>query len=99
MMNSEDRENLIRSLAREVGLEDITASKYNGAHYDESTGTFYCEGIALPHSSIDRIKSWYKTQMERTKDLAARDNSVMEQYMRYALAYNAISLLKDNMED
>ncbi len=93
-----EKENLIRSLATSMGMPDVKTTKYSGSRYDPATGTLYCENFALPNNSIERIKDWYKGQMEQYRTLSARDSSMMEQYMRYAVAYNAICLLKDNMD-
>lgn len=97
-MDGINREKLIKELAQSVGLVDDTGSRYGKSRYDDATGTLYCEGIALPHSSLEKIKEWYKNQMYRYRDLASRDKEMMEQYMRYAVAYNAICMLEDNME-
>lgn len=93
-----NRERLIHSLADSMGIADTHDTRYSEAHYDSSTGTFYCEGISLPHSSMERILSWYKTQMNVYRDRAARDRNAMEFYMRYAVAYNAIVLMNNRLE-
>ena len=92
-----DREKLIKSLADSMGIADTHSTKYSEAHYDASTGTFYCEGISLPHSSMERILNYYKQQMNIYKDRAARDRNSLEFYMRYAVAYNAILMLNKNL--
>ena len=94
-----NREELIHSLADSMGIADTHGTRYSEAHFDASTGTFYCEGISLPHSSMDRILKWYQAQMEIYKDRAQRDRNAMEFFMRYAVAYNAISMLNKQMEN
>ncbi|MCR4907412.1 MAG: hypothetical protein K5985_01170 [Lachnospiraceae bacterium] len=98
-MDYNEKENLIRSLATSMGMPDVKTTKYSGSRYDPATGTLYCEHFALPHSSLERIKDWYRHQMEQYRNLSARDSEMMEQYMRYAVAYNAICLLKDDIEN
>lgn len=93
-----NREALIQSLADSMGIADTHDTRYSGAHYDESTGTFYCEGMSLPHSSLDRILTWYKSQMNVYRERAQRDRNAMEFYMRYAVAYNAILMLNKGLD-
>ena len=80
-------------------MSDLYNTKYSDAYYDPATGTFYCEGIPMRHSSLDKIMRWYKAQMDVYKDRAARDHSAMEFYMRYAVAYNAILLLDKGLKN
>ena len=98
-MRYEQREKLIKELAEQAGLTDTTGSRYGHSRYDASTGTLYCEGIALPHSSLEKVRDYYKDQMYRYRDLANRDKTIMEVYIRNAVAYNAICMLEDNMGD
>ena len=92
-----DREKLIKSLADSMGLVDEYNTRYTEAHYDPSTGTYYCEGISLPHSSMERILSWYRSQMEIYRERSQRDKTSLEMFMRYAVAYNAILMLQNNI--
>ncbi len=89
---------LIKSLAESVGITEKFDLGNERSRYDANTGTLYCNGLTLPHSSIEDIKTWYKMQMEAYRKQADKDKLKMEYYMRYALAYNAICMLKDNME-
>ena len=96
-MEYTSKEDIIHALAQSAGIADTYNTKYGGSRYDAATGTLYCAGIALPHSSLQTIISWYKQQMEQYKVLASKDKTLTEQYMRYAVAYNAICMLKDNL--
>ena len=92
-----DKAELIKSLAEKMDLVDKYDTTITGSKYDASTGTLYCEGLTFPHSSLESIKNWYKTQMNVYKTEAARDSSKMEYFMRFAVAYNAIQMLEDNV--
>ena len=98
-MNYSEKSALINSLAKSVGVEPLDTKKYGTARYESSTGTLYCEGLTLPHSSIEEIKDWYQQQMIIYQRTCHESSDYMTMYMRYALAYNAICLLKDNMND
>ena len=91
--------NLIKQLAQSTGMVDAYDSKYQGAHYDESTGTFYCEGLVIPHNSIENALKFFKRQMNTYKDAAAHDKTLLEMYMNYAVATNAIIMLSDNVRN
>lgn len=96
-MDDATRIDLINQLAKSTGIVDTHNSKYQGAHYDESTGTFYCEGLVIPHNSIENALKFFKRQMNTYKDAAARDKTLLEMYMNYAVATNAIMMLSDNV--
>ena len=88
---------LIKSLAESVGMTDMFDTKTDGPRYDASTGTLYCDGIVLPHSSIEREKEWYRRQMETYRAQAEHDALKKEYFLHYAIAYNAICMLEDNI--
>jgi len=90
---------LIKSLAESVGFTENIDLGNSTSRYDPNTGTLYCEGIQLPHSSIERIKNWYYQQMVTYRNQMHSDTLKREYYMRYALAYNAICMLKDNLDN
>ena len=98
-MNNAERANLVQSLAESLGATDLYDTRLSGkSRYNADTGTFYCEGITLPHSSIESIKAWHRQQMLNYKATAASDPIKMEFYMRYAVAYNAICMMEDNLD-
>ncbi len=98
-MDYKKKTDLINSLAEHMGLQDVHNTKYSMSRYDASTGTLYCEGMTLPHSSLERVKTWYKMQMLTFRDMFSRDESLKEMYINYAVAYNALCMLEDNLND
>ena len=93
-----DRKDLITGLAEAMGVTEGIDTRFSGSKYDDVTGTYYCDGIPLPHSSIENIKSWYKGQMEMYR-LQAHEGGVKREYfMRYAVAYNAICMLESSVK-
>lgn len=93
-----NREELIKSLANKMDLEDQHNTKYGYARYNAATGTLYCEGITFPHSSLEKIQEYYKEKMIKYRSEMINNKQYTEDYMRAAVAYNAILLLKDNLE-
>lgn len=96
-MDDATRIDLIKQLAKETGMLDVHNSKYDGAYYDTSTGTFYCEGIVIPKNKVENALLYFKKQMHTYKDMAARDSSMLEMYCNYAVACNAIMLLHETV--
>ena len=96
-MKYHEKRDLINSLAQSLGVHNIPTTEPGVARYDSTTGTLYCEGITLPHSSLEDIKAWYKQQMEIYRRTCNESSGHMEMYMRYAVAYNSIVLLEDNI--
>lgn len=77
----------------------IACGKVHNMIKSNSSYAYHCDGIPLPHASMESIKKWYKTQMELYRDKAAEGGTKREYFMRYAVAYNAICLLQTNMMD
>jgi len=95
-----DRTSIIKSLAEEMNVVDPFNTRTSGvARYDSATGTLYCDGVTLPHSTLEQIKKWYYDQMIMYRGLADKDTTKMDLYMRYVVAYNAINMMEDSVGD
>ena len=97
-MDDRTRSNLIKQLAKESGMLDPYDSKYGKSYYDKSTGTFYCEGIVIPKNRVEHALNYFQKQMYIYRDMANRDNTMLETYCNYAVAFNAISLLNETVQ-
>ena len=98
-MTNSKKSDLISSLAAEMGIFTDADTKYGGSRYDATTGTLYCNGMTLPNSSLESIKSWFRSQMLNYQDLMEREPKLKDMYIKMSVAYNAILLLKENMDD
>lgn len=99
-MDINNRSDLVKALAEEMNIFDPFDTRHSGVtRYDSNTGTLYCDGITLPHSTLQDIKKWYYEQMLFYKKLAEKDSTKMDLYMRFAVAYNAINMMEDNVGD
>ena len=94
-----DDESLIRQLASSYGMSDYVNTKYSESQFDPSTGTLYCEGVAIPKSTVYKALEYYKKQMECNRTLSTQNSMLMEQYLFSTVAFNAISMLIDNIHD
>lgn len=90
-----DKAALIQSLAESVGITECFDPRIDGSRYDPNTGTLYCEGMVLTDSSVDRVKAWYRQQMNLYKEQAKLDDMKREYYIRYSIAYYAICKLDE----
>lgn len=90
----QERANLIRSLADSMGLKDIHDTQYDKPEFDKETCTLYCDGLVFRRSTIDKIKDYYMSQMEKYRVLMEHNKSLSENYMQAAVAYNTIVLLE-----
>lgn len=92
------KEELIRDLAASFGMVDVHGSKFAGSKYDAVTGTFYCNGITIPATTVDKAKQHYKAQMDYYSTKADQSSEMMELFLINTVAYNAICLLEDNID-
>ena len=97
--NTADRTALIAGLAEAMGVTENIDPRHTESRYDDVTGTYYCDGIPLPHGSMENIKNWYKAQMESYRGQASEGGVKRDYFMRYAVAYNAICLLQTTMAE
>ncbi len=95
---SYNREQTIRDLASTFGLADIHGSKYGESKYDATTGTFYCGGVAIPKSMVEKAKMHFRNQMEYLKTRQIQTPDMKEMYLINTVGYNAICLLEDNVK-
>ena len=94
-----DRSALIAGLAESVGITENIDLNYTGTKYNRDTGTYYCDGIPLPHGSMEQVKDWYKSQMEVYRDRAKEGGTKREYFIRYAVAYNAITMMMHKLQE
>ena len=50
---AENREDLIYSLARSMGMGDAQKTKYSVSNYNSETGTLVCNGHIISRNNID----------------------------------------------
>lgn len=98
-MTYKERTDLISSLAAHMGVSQRVDTKCGVARYDANTGTLYCEGMTITKPSIDSIRDWYETQMNIYKNMVYKDHELLDTYIKYAVAYNAICMLYNNLTD
>lgn len=94
-----NKDQLIRDLASSFGMNDIYASKVNGSKYDASTGTFYCGGITIPKSTVEKAKHHFEAQMDYYRGRSGQSSDTMDMFLMYTVAFNAICMLEDNVKN
>lgn len=93
MAGERDSGELIRQLATSFGMADTYNSRIEGSRYDAATGTLYCDGIAVPKSSIEKAIDFFEKQRDYYRSMASKDNAAMEQFINFSVAYNAITMM------
>ena len=93
MANERDSGELIRQLATSFGMADTYNSRLEGSRFDPATGTLYCDGMAVPKSSIEKAEEFFGKQRDYYRSMASKDNTAMEQFINFEVAYNAIAMM------
>ena len=88
-----DKMDLINQLAASMGAGDFAKTKYEDSKYDPQTGTLYCDGIAVPKSSIESAEEFFAKQRDYYRSMASKDSAAMEQFINFSVAYNAIVMM------
>ena len=94
----QNKDQLIRDLATSFGMSDIHGSKFNGSKYDAATGTFYCGGITIPRTTVEKARTYFEKQMEYYRGRANQSTDTMDMFLFHTVAFNAINLLEDNIK-
>ncbi len=99
MANQRDSGDLIRQLATSFGMADTYNTRLEGSKYDVATGTLYCDGMAVPKSSVETALAFFQRQRDYFRSTADKDNVAMEQFLNYSAAYNAIAMMMTQKDD
>ncbi len=99
MANERDSGELIRQLATSFGMADTYNSRIEGSRFDPATGTLYCDGIAVPKSSIESAEEFFAKQRDNYRSMAGKDSDAMEQFINFSVAYNAIVMMMAQKSD
>ncbi|MBR1478666.1 MAG: hypothetical protein IJ608_12035 [Lachnospiraceae bacterium] len=91
-----DREELINSLAKSMGVGNYMDTKYAASRYDKGTGTLYCDGYIITSTVINESLSYFETMKMR----ADKENSENSLHMAliYKTAIEAIKMMQDTLE-
>ena len=96
---SSEREQLINKLASSFGMADTYNTKYGAPKYDASTGTLYCEGISISKTTVMNALTHFERQKDYLQKISSQDPELRNQYLMNVVAYNAISMLIDNVKE
>ena len=87
--NFDSKEDLIHALAATAGAQPDDLKKYAESKWDESTGTYYCNGKMFSKMSIFRAKNYFAEQAMKYSNIGTSDAKELAQI--YDLAYEAIN--------
>ncbi|MBQ7679882.1 MAG: hypothetical protein IJT34_08535 [Butyrivibrio sp.] len=95
---AENREDLIYSLARSMGMGDAQKTKYSVSNYNSETGTLVCNGHIISRNNIDRAKSYFSSQYHKLME--KDDEGARQLAMMYEVAVEAIGfMLQTNVKN
>ncbi|MBP3825065.1 MAG: hypothetical protein ILA11_04965 [Butyrivibrio sp.] len=62
---AQEREDLIHSLAKSMGVGDAQKAKYTSNKFNTETGAMYANGHAIPRGTIEQAKVFLQISIER----------------------------------
>ncbi len=91
---AQEREDLIYSLARSMGVGETQKTKYNAGKYNPEMGTIYANGHVITKATIEQAKIYFTAQYRK---LAERDDEgTSDMAMLYEVAMEAINMMVES---
>lgn len=94
-MTMDQKANLINQLNMAVGNTSLETKQFENK-YDESTGTFYCGGMKITLSTIERAKEYFHKLMLQCNNSEVKE--IRDVGIYYRLAIEAINHLQKGGE-
>lgn len=94
-----NREKIIESLAASYGISSGKDTRYSDSRFDASTGTLYCEGMAITKSTVIKALEYFSKQKDYLKGIAEREPATVDNYLNSVVAYNAIAMLVNQLKE
>ena len=91
---AQEREDLIHSLAKSMGVGDAQKAKYTSNKFNTETGAMYAKGHAIPRGTIEQAKVYFTNQYRKIAE--KDDEGAKEMAMLYEVAVEAINMMVEN---
>ena len=95
-MNEKNRTDLIEQLAMSMGAVTESASKFDTARYDSSTGTLYCNGVKYSRNVVDDALNYFRKMQATANASGSRDMQNIGTY--YQIAVEAILIMENDSD-
>ena len=86
-----EREDLIHSLAKSMGVGDAQKARGISGKYNAETGTMYCNGHIISRATIEQASSYFGSQYKRLAEID--DENAKEMASIYEVAMEAINMI------
>ena len=93
---AQEREDLIHSLAKSMGMGDAQKAKYTSNKFNSETGTIYANGHVISRGTIEQAKSYFTSQYRKIAE--KDDEGAREMAMLYEVAMEAINMLVESVD-
>ncbi len=91
-MNEKSRNDIIEKLAMSMGAVTESATKFDTARYDGSTGTLYCNGVKYSRNKVDDALNYFRKMQATANASGSRDMQNIGTY--YQIAVEAILIME-----
>ncbi|MEE3496511.1 MAG: hypothetical protein VZR06_15230 [Butyrivibrio sp.] len=86
-----EREDLIHSLAKSMGVGDAQKARGTSGKYNAETGTMYCNGHIISRTTIEQASAYFNSQYRRLAEID--DENVKQMASIYEVAKEAINMI------
>ena len=93
---AQEREDLIHSLAKSMGMGDAQKAKYSSNKFNSETGTIYANGHVISRGTIEQARSYFTSQYRKIAE--KDDEGAREMAMLYEVAMEAINMMVDSVD-
>ncbi len=93
---AQEREDLIHSLAKSMGMGDAQKAKYTANKFNSETGTIYANGHVISRGTIEQAKAYFTSQYRKIAE--KDDEGAKEMAMLYEVAMEAINMMVESTE-
>ncbi|MBE5826222.1 MAG: hypothetical protein E7307_06240 [Butyrivibrio sp.] len=88
---AQEREDLIYSLARSMGMGESQKAKSSSGKYNAETGTIYSNGHMISKAAIEQAKVYFTAQYRKMAEID--DENTRQMAMLYEVAMEAIGMM------
>ncbi len=93
---AQEREDLIHSLAKSMGMGDTQKAKYTSNKFNTDTGTIFANGHVISRGTIEQAKSYFTSQYKKIAE--KDDEGAREMAMLYEVAMEAINMMVESVD-
>ena len=93
---AQEREDLIHSLAKSMGMGDAQKAKITSNKFNSETGTIYANGHVITRGTIEQARLYFTNQYRKIAE--KDDEGAREMAMLYEVAMEAINMMVESSD-